>query len=257
MPSPSVTIIIPARLGSSRFPGKVLADRTGMPLIQHVHEAVSRATCASSVVVAVDDQRVAEVVRGFGGRVVMTSVAHPNGTSRLAEAATLLGLGPDEVVVNAQGDEPELDPTLIDAAVETLVRTGAPMATVATPMDPARMGDPNVVKVVCRNDGRALYFSRAPIPFVRDTSSAGDRQGPLRHIGIYAYRRSFLGVYADLPETALERTEMLEQLRALAYGHEISVAIREDRGGGGIDTPEQYEAFVTRWRAGRDGATPS
>ncbi len=250
MTSPSITVIVPARLGSTRFPGKVLAAKTGKPLIQHVVEAASRLRAASRVVVAADDRRIIEAVRAFGGEAVLTG-EHPNGTSRLAEAARVLGLPPESIVVNVEGDEPELDPGLIDAAVGALVSSGAPMATAAVPFEPSEdPRDPSVVKVVRRLDGTALYFSRALVPFPRD--AAGPRPAPLRHVGLYAYRRAFLDVYVSLAPTELERVEQLEQLRVLAHGHAIAVAVGEARGHAGIDTPEQYEAFVAR-ALGRSG----
>jgi 3-deoxy-manno-octulosonate cytidylyltransferase (CMP-KDO synthetase) len=238
-------IIIPARMGSTRFPGKVLADRTGKPLIRHVYEAASRAGCARRVVIATDDVRVAAAASRFGAESVMTRADHPNGTSRLAEAAGLLGLGSDDVVVNVQGDEPELEPSLVDAAAEVL--GDSPMATVAVPFVPDEdASNPNLVKVVVRGDGRAMYFSRALVPHARD----GRGTPPLKHVGLYAYRRSFLETYLTLPETELERTEQLEQLRVLWHGHQIAVAVRDVRTHGGIDTPEQYDAFVARHRRG-------
>lgn len=240
--------IIPARLASTRFPRKVLADATGMPLIWHVYERAKLAPSVSRVVIATDAQEVADVVRARGGEVVMTSVDHPNGTSRLAEAAATLGLAPDQIVVNVQGDEPELDPSAIDHAVAAIQKTGAPVATVATPLESAAdAANPAIVKVVLRLDGTALYFSRAMIPFDRDASGAA---GPLRHLGLYVYRAGFLARYVQLEPTPLERTEMLEQLRILEHGHAIAVAVVATRGEG-IDTPEQYAAFVARWKAQR------
>lgn len=241
--------IIPARLGSTRFPRKVLADRTGRPLVRHVWERAKMASSVSRVVVATDDQGVMEAVRAFGGECVLTRADHPNGTSRLAEAAAILGLGPDRIIVNVQGDEPELEPETVDAAVAALTRTGAPMATAAAPFAPGDdPADPNIVKVVCRLDGVAMYFSRSLVPFDRDRRGGADSQ-VLRHIGLYVYRRAFLDTYLALAPTPLERCEQLEQLRALQHGHEIAVAMV---GGAraGIDTPEQYEAFVARWNAG-------
>lgn len=240
------TVVIPARLGSTRFPAKVLADRTGQPMIRHVYEAAARSAAVARVVVATDSERVRDAVRAFGGNAVMTG-EHPNGTSRLAEAARRLGLAPDAVVVNAQGDEPELVPALIDAAVAALLDGQAPMSTVAVPFgaheDPR---DPNLVKVVRREDGTAMYFSRAIVPFPRD--AVGPRAAPLKHVGLYAYRRAFLDTYLSLPPTEPERVEQLEQLRVLGHGLQIAVAVVKVETFGGIDTPEQYEAFVRRWR---------
>jgi 3-deoxy-manno-octulosonate cytidylyltransferase (CMP-KDO synthetase) len=252
--------IIPARMGSTRFPGKVLAAETGKTLIQHVYESARRAGCLARgrVVVATDDERVRAAVLGFGGECVMTRADHANGTSRLAEAAAILGLGAGQVIVNVQGDEPELEASVIDRAVGALEESGAPMATVAAPFaDAAEAANPNIVKVVCRRDGRAMYFSRSVIPFDRDGSNRrGARQPhagsmPLRHIGLYAYRREFLDVYVGLSQTPLEASEQLEQLRALEHGYEIAVAVVEKTGPPGIDTPEQYREFVARFNARR------
>jgi 3-deoxy-manno-octulosonate cytidylyltransferase (CMP-KDO synthetase) len=241
-----VIAIIPARLGSTRFPAKVLARATGKPLIEHVVENARRARTLERVVVATDDDRVADAVRGFGGEVIMTRVDHPNGTSRLNEAARKLGLASDDVVVNVQGDEPEMEPGVIDAATATLLESPAPVATVATPFAHGEdAANPNIVKVVLGVDGRALYFSRALIPHVR--VGAESPAAPLRHVGLYVYRAGFLATYATLAPTPLERSEMLEQLRVLEHGFEIRCVVRECRGQG-IDTPEQYDAFVARWQ---------
>lgn len=242
-------VIIPARLGSTRFPRKVLADRTGRPLIQHVWEQ-ARLSAAERIVIATDADEVAACVRSFGGQCVMTSPAHENGTSRLAEASTLLGLGDEAIVVNVQGDEPEIEPDTIDAAIDLLERSGAEMSTIATPIESdAVFTSPSAVKVVLRSapDGvaRAMYFSRAPIPYVRDS---GDRAERLLHVGLYAYRAGFLRRYAALPSTPLERAEKLEQLRALEHGFEIAVGVRAIASVG-VDTPEDYERFVQRWQA--------
>ncbi len=236
-------------MASSRFPGKVLADGTGRPLIQHVWESASKSRRSTRVVIATDDERVKSAAARFGAECVMTRADHPNGTSRLAEAAGVLRLPQDAIVVNAQGDEPELDATLIDAAIEVLERTSAPVSTVGTPFRAGeRPDDANVVKVVLAADGTALYFSRANIPFPRDGAGVA-AVPPLRHVGLYVYRRSFLDQYMKLPPTDLERTEQLEQLRVLYHGFKIAVAVRETSGFGGVDTPEQYEQFVARWRS--------
>jgi 3-deoxy-manno-octulosonate cytidylyltransferase (CMP-KDO synthetase) len=249
---PRVVAVIPARLASSRLPGKVLLDRTGKPLIQHVHEAAARAKRPTQLVVAVDDPRVAAAVESFGGRAIMTSVDHPNGTARCAQVAAELSLADHDIVVNVQGDEPEMDPELIDDAAMALSTATDPRVRVATCASPFLAGEdpanPNIVKVVLRADGRAMYFSRSLIPFPRE-SKPGNVQ-PLRHVGLYAYRVEFLRRYADLTPTDLESTEMLEQLRVLYHGDDIAVAVRASSSQG-IDTPEQYEAFVARVNARR------
>jgi len=250
-PDGPIVAIVPARFASVRFPGKPLADRTGKPLIRHVHEAVARCRRIGRIVVATDDDRIADAVRGFGGEVAMTRADHPNGTSRIAEVAATLDAG---IVVNVQGDEPSIEPALVDAAIGALLaRPDCPMATVASPFGPDEdPNDPNLVKVTLAADGTALYFSRAPIPFWRDRDrertldpAALPPAVPLKHVGLYVYRRDFLVRFPALPPTPLERTEQLEQLRALEHGHRIAVAIG-DAPFHGIDTPEQYEAFVLR-----------
>ena len=245
----NAAVVIPARYDSTRFPGKLLADRTGKPLIEHVHERASAAACVTRVIVATDDERIRKAVTDFGGAAVMTRPDHPNGTSRIAEAAETID---DAIIVNVQGDEPDLDPALIDLAVEHLAsRADCPMGTVASPFadgeDPA---DPNIVKVVLDGRGRALYFTRALVPYARDRDEP-PAAAPLKHVGLYVYRREFLAEYVRLPETPLERTERLEQLRVLEHGHSIAVAVGEAEHHG-IDTPEQYEAFVARYE-GRSG----
>jgi len=243
MTHPTATAIIPARYASARFAGKVLADRTGKPLIQHVHERAARASLVDRVIVATDDERIVDAVAAFGGEAVMTSPDHANGTSRIAEVARSLD---DEIIVNVQADEPEIEPDLIDLAIRALAgRAEVPMATLASPFargeDPA---DPNIVKVVVDEAGRALYFSRALIPHHRD--GTGTRP-PLKHVGLYVYRRDFLLTYVTLPPTPLEQAERLEQLRVLEHGYPIAVAVAEVPHHG-IDTAQQYEAFVERWK---------
>ncbi len=248
--SAPVVGIIPARLASTRFPNKVLASATGRPLIWHVWEAASRARSISRLVVAVDDTRVERAVVAFGGEAVMTRADHENGTSRLAEAAEKLALPDDALVVNVQGDEPELDAKAIDACVARARVGDAPVTTIASPFVPGEdPANPNIVKVVVRADGTALYFSRALIPHARDAGSRA-AASPLKHVGLYVYRASFLRRYASLTPTPLERTEMLEQLRVLEHGHAIAVAVHPVSSTG-IDTPEQYEAFVERWKRSR------
>ena len=248
-----VVAIIPARLSSTRLPGKVLLSATGKPLIQHVWESALRAKRVARVVIATDSQRVLDACKLFGAEAVMTSADHPNGTSRLSEAAGAIGLSDDAIIVNVQGDEPEVEPDAIDAAVSMLLLgeltpAGCSIGTVAVPFqsgeDPR---DPNCVKVVCGLDGRALYFSRSPIPFDRDGTGGSDST-MLRHIGLYVYRRAFLDRYIALAPTPLERAEQLEQLRALQHGFGIAVAVRP-AARIGIDTQEQYDQFVARYNA--------
>ncbi|MEO5355273.1 MAG: 3-deoxy-manno-octulosonate cytidylyltransferase [Magnetococcus sp. XQGC-1] len=233
----SIVVIIPARFASSRLPGKPLLDLGGKPMIRHVYERAMQADVAA-VWVATDDPRIFAAVQGFGGRAVMTSPDHHSGTDRVAEAARGLGAA---IVVNLQGDEPLLDPRLIDLVAAPLRADPAiDMATVAHPFcDPDEVRDPNVVKVVCDRRGFALYFSRLPIPFDRDDQGlAGLR---LRHVGLYAYRSDFLQTFSRLPPTELEQRERLEQLRALEHGYAIRVVPVESGVAVGVDTPDDAE----------------
>lgn len=233
-------------MDSARFPGKVLANRTGKPLIQHVYERASNATLIERVIVAADDERIIRAVQEFGGEAVMTRRDHSNGTTRIAEAAANLSA---PIIVNVQGDEPEIEPALIDHAIQALVNhPDCMMSTLASPFAPGEdPSNPNIVKVVADQHGRAMYFSRSVIPFVRDAHDPDAMKlgRPLKHVGLYVYRREFLKVYASLSPTPLEQSEKLEQLRALEHGHRMAVAIGEAHFHG-IDTPEQYEAFVRR-----------
>lgn len=245
-----IVAVLPARFASTRLPGKPLLSDTGKPLIQHVVEAARRATRLARVIVATDDPRIADAVAGFGGEAVMTRADHPTGTDRVAEVAA--GLPDAAIVVNLQGDEPEVSGHALDLVVSLLENDpDAPMATLATPIrDPAVYRDPACVKVVCSRAGRALYFSRSPIPGHRDgLPPAGAVLGYL-HLGLYAYRRDFLLALGTLPPSPLEKAEKLEQLRVLELGHPIAVGF-VDEPGVGIDTPEDYRRFVERWRAGR------
>jgi len=241
----AATVVIPARFGSTRFPAKILASDTGKPLVQHVVEQVRKCRRVREILVATDDERIVAALRPFETKCVMTSPAHQSGTDRIAEVARGLH---DEILVNVQGDEPEIEPDVIDALVERLETTRDEMATAATPFPAgAAPADPNLVKVVIGLDGRAVYFSRAPIPFRRDPTT-GSHATYYLHLGIYAYRRRFLLEYAAWPPTVLEQTEKLEQLRALDHGRSIYV-LKIDRATHGIDTPEQYRAFVERVKA--------
>jgi len=243
-----VICIIPARYGSKRFPGKPLASETGKPLIQHVYEAAARARQVDAVLVATDDPRIRAAVEGFGGCVVMTRPEHPCGTNRVAEAARSF---PDvAIVINLQGDEPELDASLLDRLVEAMrADRSIEAATVAGPLAPQEIDDPNSVKVAMAASGDALYFSRAAIPWARDGQAT--RRAPLlKHFGIYAYRAAAIQEYAAMPQTPLELTEKLEQLRWLEHGRRMRVLVTDQRPVG-IDTPESYAAFVARCKAAR------
>jgi 3-deoxy-manno-octulosonate cytidylyltransferase (CMP-KDO synthetase) len=232
----AIVAIIPARFGSTRLPGKPLSDIHGKPMIQHVYERARRARRVDRVLVATDDARIADAVRAFGGEAVMTSPDHASGTDRLAEAARAVDA---EIVVNVQGDEPMLDPSAIDAAVEALLADpGLAMATLSVPIEDAdELESPDVVKVVVDAAGDALYFSRSPIPYARRTP----RERPRKHVGLYVYRRDALDRFASLPPSPLEEAEGLEQLRALHHGMRIRVVAREGESGVAVDTPEDLE----------------
>ena len=300
--------IIPARYASTRFPAKPLARETGKFLIQHVYEQVSKAQRIATVVVATDDERIAEAVRSFGGRVEMTRDDHVSGTDRIAEVVRRWGAGDvsipgdgaggtsppggdgsgrgrttaqeqwhpagkagqkgndrvaatqsqtnstdsaaADIILNVQGDEPEIEPDVLDQLVSRMesdptCRMGTLACLFPAGGDPR---DPNTVKVVCDCRGRALYFSRSLIPYPRDDVSTSDRGGWLLHIGVYAFRRDYLLDFAGRPASALEKTERLEQLRALEAGDPIAVEIVQ-RSSPGVDTPADYAAFVGRWRS--------
>ena len=212
--------IIPARHAATRFPGKPLAPIAGVPLVQRVWDGTRQAKSIERVLIATDDERIATACRRFGAEVVMTRADHPTGTDRIAEVAA--GLDAD-VIVNVQGDEPLIEGPVIDATVELLARDAAlPMATLVHPAEPGAQDDPNRVKVVLDRRGRALYFSRSPLPYHRDGVAAGAALGH-KHIGLYAYRRDFLLTFAGLAPTPLEQAEQLEQLRALEWGFRIKV----------------------------------
>lgn len=252
-------VVIPARLASTRLPRKLLLAETGQPLIQHTYEAASEARRPSGVLVAADCEEIAAAVRSFGGRVDLTSPNCASGTDRVAEIARKLA--EVQLLINVQGDEPEISAEAIDLAVELLEREpAAMMSTLATPIrTKEKLHDPACVKVVFDRQGRAIYFSRAPIPFARDWDDgllAADPPLFHQHIGVYAYRREFLLRLAELPRARIERIENLEQLRVLDAGHSILVGII-DKPTLGIDTPEDYRAFVERWRGRVQGpATP-
>lgn len=241
-------IVIPARHASTRLPGKPLLRETGKYLIQHVYERALQVRGVSAVVVATDDERIADAVRSFGGRVAMTRADHPSGTDRVAEVAR--GLDAD-LIVNLQGDEPLIEPASLELLAEMLRQdTTCDMATLAVPIRTREQWlNPACVKVVCDATGRALYFSRAPIPFVRDGEPdfAARPARFLQHLGLYAYRRAFLLELATLPPEPLENFEKLEQLRVLAVGRRIAVGVVE-QAGLGVDTPADYAEFVRHYR---------
>lgn len=232
--------VIPARYNSTRFPGKPLALIAGKTLVERVHERARGARLLTRLLVATDDRRIAEAVRSFGGEVLLTSPNHPSGTDRLAEVARA---HPADVYVNIQGDEPMLDPRDVDRLIERLRdNPGLDAATLAEPLDDAAVAaDPNVVKVVCDAAGRALYFSRSPVPYVREGGRPGAPGPWRRHIGLYAYRGAFLVEFASWPVSELECAEGLEQLRILEHGRTIGVlpALGHYHG---VDTPADVAA---------------
>lgn len=234
--TPHIIGILPARWGSTRFPGKPLHVLAGKPLIQHVWDRCQQCTRLDDVIVATDDDKIRDAVLAFGGKVVMTSSEHPTGTDRLAEAIRAFPQATH--IVNIQGDEPLIDPELVDELAAALAADDSlDMVTAANPLDPQDPGvnDPNVVKVVTALDGAALYFSRSPLPFFRNPV---DGLPVYRHKGIYGYRRSFLERFVTWPPSPLERAESLEQLRALENGARIKVLVTRDESIG-LDTPEQ------------------
>lgn len=248
MPISSNYIVIPARLQSTRLPRKMLLRETGKSLVQHTYEAASKAIKPSGICIATDHEDISQEVARFGGQVRMTSRSAASGTDRVAEVAR--DLPEVEVFVNVQGDEPEIDPAAIDQVITLLEQdAGADMSTLATPIRDRRvLEDPNCVKVVHDEQGRALYFSRSPIPFAREWSDellSSDPPAFLLHLGIYAYRREFLLSFAAREPAQLECVEQLEQLRVLATGRKIAVGIIANAPPG-IDTAEDYRAFVSR-----------
>jgi 3-deoxy-manno-octulosonate cytidylyltransferase (CMP-KDO synthetase) len=233
---PFILGILPARWGSTRFPGKPLHLIAGKPLIQHVWERCRQCSKLDAIIVATDDERIRDAVLTFGGQVAMTSPDHPTGTDRIAEAARAVPQATH--IINIQGDEPLIDPALVDELAAVMIAEPAlDMATAANPLDPAdpAVADPNVVKVAVALDGRALYFSRSPLPFFRNPVAG---LPVLRHKGIYAYQRSFLERFVTWPPSPLEQAESLEQLRALENGATLKVLLTTDTSPG-VDTPEQ------------------
>lgn len=236
-------VVIPARMASSRLPEKPLADIGGKPMVVRVAERAAQ-SAASRVIVATDDERIASACRAHAIEVVMTRADHPSGTDRLAEVAALLSLPDDAIVVNVQGDEPLIEPALINQLAQLMAQRPVPMATVAHRIhSAAEMFNPNVVKVVLDKHGKALYFSRAPIPYARDAFAADSSELPAglpvyRHIGMYAYRAGLLHTYNSLSPAPLEQFEALEQLRMLWHGFDIMVECIAEAPSAGVDTPE-------------------
>jgi len=242
------TVLIPARLASSRLPSKPLADIAGVPMVVRVAQRVrSGVPSGTRIVVAADHASILTACQAHGIDAVLTREDHPSGSDRLAEASQLLALGDDDIVVNVQGDEPLIDPSLVDAVAAALVaQPAASMGTAAHAIDNVQdFANPNVVKVVLDARGLALYFSRAPIAWWRDGFAQGihalPQPAPLRHIGIYSYRVGFLRQFPLLEQAPIEVTEALEQLRALWHGHRIAVHVSEHAPGPGVDTPEDLE----------------
>ncbi len=249
----SYTVLIPARMASSRLPNKPLADIEGVAMVVRVAQRVRGGVPpAVRVVVAGDSAEIIEVCQAHGVAAVLTRSDHVCGSDRLAQACDLLGLGDDEIVVNVQGDEPLIDPDLVAAVADVLQRhSDAAMSTAACAIGSEQeFNNPNVVKVVLDGQGWALYFSRAAIPFWRDGAafSAASNTPPLRHIGIYGYRAGFLRRFPTLSQAPMERAESLEQLRALWHGYRIAVVVSAKVPGAGVDTPEDLERVRTLFR---------
>jgi 3-deoxy-manno-octulosonate cytidylyltransferase (CMP-KDO synthetase) len=231
--------VIPARFASSRFPGKALATIAGKPMLQHVYERASQARYLSKLIIATDDERIHKAARAFGAQVQMTRADHLSGTDRVAEAASA---DHASVIVNIQGDEPLIDPSAIDAAALGLLDDpDLPMATLKKAIeDPREIDDPNVVKVVTNFAGDAIYFSRCPIPYVREGGGIHHKRLHYKHLGLYVYRRDFLLAYSGLPVGPLERMERLEQLRAIENGYRVRV-VETEYESLGVDTPQDLE----------------
>ena len=246
-------IIIPARYASTRLPGKPLLRQTGKYLVQHVYERARQSKRADAVIVATDDPRIVSAVESFGGQVMRTRRDHTSGTDRVAEVAGQIDA---DLILNLQGDEPLIDPASLDLLFDLLMcHPRSDMATLATPLRSLEQWqNPNCVKVVCDITGRALYFSRSPIPHVRDGQPDFTRRPSrfLLHVGLYAYRRPFLLRVAALPPEPLEQLEKLEQLRVLSLGHPIQVGVIENSGFG-VDTYDDYRRFVSTYRQSQSG----
>ncbi len=242
----SFHVLVPARMASTRLPGKPLLDIAGLPMVVRVAQQAQQSRCCQ-VVVATDSPEIAKVCALHDIASVMTDIHHPSGSDRLAQACRVLGLPDDDIVVNVQGDEPLIDPALIDACAQMLnTHTDCVVSTAAYPLaNEEEFVSANVVKVVCDQNGRALYFSRAPIPHWRDAGAAAmvsyPLQAPLRHLGIYAYRVGFLKRFPQLGVSPLEQIESLEQLRVLWHGFKIAVYVAQSHAAPGVDTPADLD----------------
>ncbi len=247
-------VLIPARLASTRLPDKPLADIGGQPMVVRVAQRAS-ASSAQRVVVAADSAAIVQACQDHGVEAILTRPDHPSGSDRLAEACELLGLAGQDVVVNVQGDEPLIEPALIDSVAALLqAHPEASMSTAAHPIESLDdFTNPNVVKVVLDARGFALYFSRAPLPWWRDGFATGmkalPQPRPLRHVGIYGYRADFLRLFPRLPQAPIEVAEALEQLRALWHGHRIAVQVTATAPGAGVDTPQDLERVRALWHS--------
>lgn len=248
--SAKFTVIIPARLASTRLPRKPLADIGGKPMIVRVAQRALLSN-AAKVVIATDSEEVIQACKQEGLETVLTRADHPTGTDRLGEVAQQLQLAPNDIVVNVQGDEPFIPANLINEVAQTLAdNPDCDIATAGLPiLDEAEINNPNVVKIAMDHAGRALYFSRAPIPYLRDIQTVSQIKGSrcTRHIGIYAYRASFLDKFSTLAPAPIEQAEALEQLRALWYGHKIQVMLTKEAPPAGVDTPEDLARAQAEW----------
>jgi len=240
-----IVAVLPARFSSTRFACKVLAKDTGKFLVQHTYEQACLAKLPEKVIIAADDEKVLAAAETFGAECILTSVEHKSGTDRIAEAVADMDV---DIVVNLQADEPEIHPDNIDYLARLLMENpDYPMATLSADFQNAKqVADPNIVKVITDCNNSAIYFSRFPIPYDREKSGVGNVQQYLRHLGIYAYRKEFLLKITSLPQTPLEKIEKLEQLRAIENGYKILVG-KVEHTCDGIDTPQQYAEFVTRY----------
>lgn len=246
--APSVLAVIPARLGATRLPQKPLRLLGGRPLIVRVWERVTAMNAADVVVVATDNAEVVAAIEDAGGRAVMTRSSHPSGTDRIAEVAARDEFSAHDILLNVQGDEPFISRSLVEGALKMVTRRGFALGTAAVSAHEEILANANVVKVVSADDGRALYFSRAPIPWLRDPADDARRATLVRqHVGIYAYTREALNAWVALPEHSLERVERLEQLRPLAAGMSMGVAVLDEPPPGGVDTEDDLARANARW----------